>query len=59
MQPSDYTVVVGEPIKVVQSDDPSNAEIQKWHALYIQKLTEIYEQNKGKYGMQEVKLRIV
>ena len=44
---------------MVQSDEPSNADIQKYHAMYIQKLTEIYEQNKGKYGMQAVKLRIV
>ena len=44
---------------MVQSDDPSVADIQKCHALFIQKMTDIYEQNKEKYGMKEVKLRIV
>lgn len=52
-------MIVGEPIKVVQADDPSVADIQKYHALFIHKMADIYEQNKEKYGMKEVKLRIV
>ena len=55
----DYMIVIGSPILVPKSDDPSEEEIRKYHALYLSKLTELYEGNKKKYGMGDVVLKIV
>ena len=57
--PVDYTVVVGTSIKLPKIADPSHSEVQKYHALYISKLSALYEANKAKYDMGDVSLRIV
>ena len=54
----DYTLVVGEPIKVPHSVDPSLEEIQKYHDVYVRALENIYHTHKGDYGMADVSLRI-
>ena len=56
--PVDYTVVVGSPITIPKIADPSNGEVQKYHTLYIEKLTELFESRKVEYDMGDVTLRI-
>lgn len=44
------TTVVGAPIEVPHCDSPSTTEINKLHDLYIQKLKELFDENKTHYG---------
>ncbi|XP_034021593.1 2-acylglycerol O-acyltransferase 2-A [Thalassophryne amazonica] len=45
--------VVGKPICVVQSLSPSHQDIDVLHKLYLQRLTELFEEHKHAYGLQE------
>ncbi|XP_072552182.1 2-acylglycerol O-acyltransferase 2-A [Salminus brasiliensis] len=45
--------IVGRPIPVVQNPSPTKEDIDTLHALYIQGLTELFEENKEKYGIRE------
>ncbi|KAJ3357266.1 Diacylglycerol O-acyltransferase 2 [Entophlyctis luteolus] len=40
------TVVVGKPIDVVQNETPTDEEIKKYHALYVEGLKELYDRYK-------------
>ncbi|KAJ2808187.1 diacylglycerol O-acyltransferase 1 [Coemansia guatemalensis] len=42
--------VVGKPIPVQQNCDPSEAEIQHYHNLYVNELTRLYRKNRPKYA---------
>lgn len=42
-------VVVGTPIPVKRTPDPSNAQIDSLHAAYVDQLTELFNQYKQKY----------
>ncbi|GMS79713.1 hypothetical protein PENTCL1PPCAC_1888, partial [Pristionchus entomophagus] len=44
--------VLGAPISVEKTEHPTQAQIDELHTLYIQRLTELYEENKKKYGVQ-------
>ena len=57
-KPVDYTLVVGEPIKLPHLADPSLEEIHKYHAQYVHALETIFHTYKGRYGMAHVQLRI-
>ncbi|XP_049895991.1 2-acylglycerol O-acyltransferase 1-like [Epinephelus moara] len=45
--------VVGRPISVVQTPSPSREDIECLHKVYLQSLTELFEQHKHTYGLQE------
>ncbi|XP_059211604.1 2-acylglycerol O-acyltransferase 2-A [Centropristis striata] len=45
--------VVGKPISVVQTPSPSTEDIQSLHNTYMQSLTELFEQHKHNYGLEE------
>ncbi|KAG5260606.1 hypothetical protein AALO_G00294380 [Alosa alosa] len=47
--------VVGRPIPVVQTPSPSKEDIENLHKLYIEGLTQVFEENKTNYGIAEDK----
>lgn len=44
---------VGKPISVVQTPSPTSEDIENLHQTYLQSLTELFEEHKHKYGLQE------
>ncbi|XP_061566003.1 2-acylglycerol O-acyltransferase 1 [Cololabis saira] len=44
---------VGKPIPVVQTPSPSSEDIERLHTDYLQSLTELFEQHKHVYGLDE------
>uniref|UniRef100_A0A8R1HT12 Acyltransferase n=1 Tax=Caenorhabditis japonica TaxID=281687 RepID=A0A8R1HT12_CAEJA len=40
------TTVVGAPIKLEKTENPSREEVEKWHNVYCEKLTELFEAHK-------------
>lgn len=44
---------VGKPVAVVQTPSPTSEDIEKLHQIYLQSLTELFEEHKHKYGLQE------
>lgn len=44
---------VGKPISVVQTPSPTSEDIEKLHQMYLQSLTELFEEHKHNYGLQE------
>lgn len=49
----ELNTVLGAPIPVKKNENPSNEEIDELHSLYINKLTELFEEHKQKYGVPE------
>ncbi|XP_069804617.1 2-acylglycerol O-acyltransferase 2-like [Dendropsophus ebraccatus] len=47
-----YTVV-GSPIPVVKNPSPSLEDITSLHALYVEKLKDLFESHKTKYGIEK------
>ncbi|XP_041820696.1 2-acylglycerol O-acyltransferase 2-A isoform X2 [Chelmon rostratus] len=45
--------VVGKPISIVQTPSPSTEDIEGVHKVYLQSLTELFEQHKHTYGLDE------
>ncbi|GMS90496.1 hypothetical protein PENTCL1PPCAC_12671 [Pristionchus entomophagus] len=45
--------VLGAPIPVEKTESPTNEQVDALHALYIQKLTELFEEHKTKFGVDE------
>ncbi|XP_065205184.1 2-acylglycerol O-acyltransferase 2-A-like [Planococcus citri] len=43
------TTVVGSPIKLPKVEDPSNELVDKYHQIYIQELTALFDKFKAKY----------
>ena len=51
---------VGEPIEVPKVEKPGSGEVEKYHTLYMEKLSELFNQHKTKYGVDPDKyLRFV
>ncbi|XP_075891299.1 2-acylglycerol O-acyltransferase 2-A [Nelusetta ayraudi] len=44
--------VVGKPIAVVQTPGPSSGDIDSLHRVYLQSLTELFEEHKQNYGLR-------
>ena len=57
-KPCEYTTIIGKPIPVPKIVDPTQEDIEKYHAIFISEMTRIYEANKADYGMENVDLRI-
>nr|KAF6355265.1 hypothetical protein mMyoMyo1_011445 [Myotis myotis] len=45
-----YTVV-GAPIPVRRSPRPGRAQVDALHALYVERLTRLFEEHKERYGV--------
>ncbi|KAL4009408.1 hypothetical protein ACER0C_003260 [Sarotherodon galilaeus] len=45
--------IVGKPIPVVQTPSPSSEDIESLHKVYLQNLTELFEQHKRTYGLAD------
>ncbi|XP_061816410.1 2-acylglycerol O-acyltransferase 2-A isoform X1 [Nerophis lumbriciformis] len=45
--------VVGTPICVAHSPNPSSEDIESLHKVYLERLSELFEGHKHKYGVQE------
>ncbi|XP_039180691.1 2-acylglycerol O-acyltransferase 3 isoform X1 [Crotalus tigris] len=50
-QPSPITVVVGKPIPVPLRPQPNPEEVDRYHALYVQALQQLFEEHKGNGGL--------
>ncbi|XP_058039553.1 2-acylglycerol O-acyltransferase 3 isoform X2 [Ahaetulla prasina] len=50
-QPSPITVVVGKPILVPLRPHPKPEEVDRYHALYVQALQQLFEEHKGNCGL--------
>jgi hypothetical protein len=46
----DITIVIGKGFKCPQIDNPSVEDVNKYHAKYIEEMTDLFERNKDKYG---------
>jgi hypothetical protein len=51
--------VIGNPITLPRIDNPSQEEIDKYHALYIEKLVDLFERNKGRFGYKDRTLNLI
>jgi len=49
--------VMGKCLKLPQLDEPSNAEVDKWHALYMEELEKVFEAHKAQFGYADRKLK--
>lgn len=47
--------LVGAPIDVPQIPNPSQETIEQLHKTYLEKLTQLFEDHKEKYGVAESK----
>ncbi|XP_072232931.1 2-acylglycerol O-acyltransferase 2-A [Leuresthes tenuis] len=45
--------VVGRPIPVTQTPSPRSEDIEGLHRVYLQRLTELFEQHKDAYGLDQ------
>jgi 2-acylglycerol O-acyltransferase 2 len=58
-KPCDYVNVIGKPILVPKMDNPSDDDVRKYHALYVEQISSIFEAHKSNYGMGKISLRIM
>lgn len=47
-------IVVGRPIKVVQADNPDNAEVDRLHDLYVEELRAIWDRYKDEFAKDRI-----
>ncbi|CAK4677786.1 hypothetical protein AeMF1_001047 [Aphanomyces euteiches] len=48
-----FGVVFGKPIPVDKKEDPTDEELTKLHALYVERLKEIFEKYKAEFGYDD------
>ena len=58
-KPCSYTNIVGKPIPIPLILEPKDEDLKKYHTIYINELTRLYELFKMDYGLENVKLKIV
>ncbi|XP_067122256.1 LOW QUALITY PROTEIN: 2-acylglycerol O-acyltransferase 2-like [Centruroides vittatus] len=54
----EIVTVVGKPIEVEKTENPTDEQIQKLHQAYIESLQQLFDEHKDKYGYSEGKLII-
>ncbi|XP_003471064.1 acyl-CoA wax alcohol acyltransferase 2 [Cavia porcellus] len=47
------TTVVGEPLPLPKIENPSQEDVAKYHALYIDALRKLFDEHKTKFGISE------
>mmetsp|Transcript_6205 Transcript_6205/g.9355 ORF Transcript_6205/g.9355 Transcript_6205/m.9355 type:complete len:325 (-) Transcript_6205:87-1061(-) len=57
-KPCPLSVVVGKPIMLPHKSTPTTEEIAKYHAIFIDEMVRLYEENKVAHGMADITLRI-
>ena len=50
--------VIGPPVKFPHIENPSEEDVQKYHALYMQALLKLYDENKAKFGQADSTLDV-
>lgn len=53
------TTVIGAPIDVTKTPNPSKEDIEQLHSIFCEKLTELFETHKTKYVASGVKMEII
>lgn len=57
--PNLITLVFGEVIQVPKEEEPTQESIDKYHALVVTRMEELFERHKEKYGYSDRTLKIV
>ena len=47
----EINVVVGKPLQCPEVSNPSSKEVNLYHDQYVKSLQELFERNKGKFGI--------
>lgn len=55
----DLVNVIGKPISIPCNPNPTDEDVKKYHALYIEEMERIYNSYKAAFGMEDVVLRII
>lgn len=50
--------VIGNPIKLPLIPNPTAADVKKYHAIYVEKLVDLFERNKERFGYGDRKLNL-
>jgi len=45
--------VVGKPIELPKTEEPTHEDVQKWHEVYCQALTELFNEHKKDAGLED------
>ncbi|KAJ8403815.1 hypothetical protein AAFF_G00346830 [Aldrovandia affinis] len=53
------TSVVGEPITVPKTENPSQEVLDHYHTMYINSLRKLFDQHKTKYGLRENEVLVI
>jgi len=56
--PCQYVNVVGAPIKLPRIIEPTDEDVSKYHAIYCDALTKLFDGHKNDYNQKEVTLVI-
>ena len=51
-----YIKIIGTPIKCPRINKPTQADIDKYHAIYCKELIAMFDRNKFRFGMDNVQL---
>lgn len=51
--------VVGSPVQLPRIEEPTDAEVSHWHAVYVAALTEIFDSYKARFGYADRILEVV
>jgi hypothetical protein len=57
-KPAPLTLVIGRPIQLPKIMNPTKEEIERYHGVFIEEMSRVFEENKVKHGMGEYTLRI-
>lgn len=58
-KPCPLSTVIGKPIFMPKIPNPTHEQIDKYHTVFLEAYTKLYNDNKSKYDMDNVSLRIV
>ncbi len=48
-----HLFAVGRPIKVLKNEKPTSEELDALHQLYMDELSNLFEEHKGNYGVDK------
>ena len=48
-----FLFTVGKPIHVMKTTEPDQEMIERYHKLYVEGLSDLFEDNKSKYGVSK------